>query len=60
MGESPPLSRQFAVEAHARVIDTCTDIDDLRRISRSLLELWQLQASFTEHYGAELLAAHRP
>jgi hypothetical protein len=59
MSESLPLSRQFAVEAHARAIDSCTDIDDLRRISKSLLELWQLQASFSEQYGAELLAVQR-
>jgi len=53
------LGRQFAVEAHGRAIDNCTDIEDLRRISRSLLELWQLQASFSEEYGAQLLALQK-
>ncbi|MCT0213523.1 MULTISPECIES: hypothetical protein [unclassified Synechococcus] len=54
--DSLSLSRQFAVEAHARAIDSCTEIEDLRRISKSLLELWQLQASFSAQYGAELLS----
>ncbi|NQV11631.1 MAG: hypothetical protein HQ527_10785 [Cyanobacteria bacterium] len=60
MSETLPLSRQFAVEAQGRAIDACTDIEDLRRISKSLLELWQMQASFSEAYGAELLSFHKP
>ena len=49
------LTRQFAIEAHGRAIDACTDIEELRRAAKSLLHAWQLQASFSEDYAAQLL-----
>jgi hypothetical protein len=58
--DSLPLSRQFTVEAHSRAIDSCTDIDDLRKVAKSLLSAWQLQATFSEQYGAELLGIRKP
>jgi hypothetical protein len=54
-----PLSRQFSVEMHSRAIDTCTDIEQLRAVAKSLLSAWQLQAMFSEQYGAELLGLKR-
>jgi len=60
MLDSLSLSRQFAVEAQARAIDTCTDIEELRKVSKSLLSLWQMQAMFSEQYGAELLGIRKP
>ncbi len=55
MSDSLPLSRAFAVEMHSRAIDTCTDIEQLRSVAKSLLSAWQMQATFSEQYGAELL-----
>jgi hypothetical protein len=40
---------------HSRAIDTCTDIEQLRSVAKSLLSAWQMQATFSEQYGAELL-----
>ena len=53
------LSRQFSMELHGRAIDECCDIEELRRVARTLLTAWQLQASMSEQYGAELLGLHR-
>lgn len=53
------LSRQFSMELHGRAIDQCDDIEELRRVARTLLTAWQLQASMSEQYGAELLGLHR-
>jgi len=53
------LSRQFSMELHGRAIDECGDIEELRRVARTLLTAWQLQASMSEQYGAELLGLHR-
>lgn len=53
------LSRQFSMELHGRAIDECSDIEELRRVARTLLTAWQLQASMSEQYGAELLGLHR-
>ena len=53
------LSRQFSMELHGRAIDECDDIEELRRVARTLLTAWQLQASMSEQYGAELLGLHR-
>jgi hypothetical protein len=47
------------MELHGRAIDECGDIEELRRVARTLLTAWQLQASMSEHYGAELLGLHR-
>ena len=54
-----PLSRQFSVEMHSRAIDTCSDIEQLRAVAKSLLSAWQLQAMFSEQYGAEALGLRR-
>ena len=54
------LSRQFSSELHARAIDACTDIEELRRVAKTLLTAWQLQAELSEQYGAELLGIKRP
>lgn len=53
------LSRQFSTELHARAIDSCTDIEELRRVAKTLLSAWQLQAELSEQYGAELLGMRR-
>jgi len=52
MTPSLSLSRQFMVEAHSRTIDECTDIDELKKLSKTLLSAWQHQAEFSQHYGA--------
>ncbi|MCP9848337.1 hypothetical protein [Cyanobium sp. Morenito 9A2] len=49
------LSRQFSVALHSRAIDACTDLDELKQVAKTLLEAWQLQASFSAAYGARLL-----
>ena len=59
MSSPLPLSRQFSVEMHSRAIDTCTDIEQLRAVAKSLLSAWQLQAMFSEQYGAEALGLRR-
>lgn len=56
---SRSLSRQFSNELHARAIDSCTDIEELRRVAKTLLSAWQLQAELSEQYGAELLGINR-
>lgn len=53
------LSRQFSIEFHSRAIDACSDVEDLRRIAKTLLNAWQLQAEMSEHYGAESLGLKR-
>ena len=45
---------------HSRTIDSCDDIEALRAIAKTLLEAWQLQAMFSEDYGAQLLRVHAP
>ena len=50
-----PLSRQFAIAMHERSIDSCDDIEQLRSVAKTLLRAWQLQASFTEDYAAQLM-----
>lgn len=54
-GMSRSLSRQFSTELHARAIDSCTDLEELRRVAKTLLSAWQLQKEMSERYGAELL-----
>jgi hypothetical protein len=56
---SPSLSRQFSNELHARAIDACTDVEELRRVAKTLLAAWQMQAEMSERYGAELLGLKR-
>jgi len=60
MKESLSLSREFSVEAHSRAIDSCNEIEDLRKVAKSLLRAWQLQAMFSEMYGAQSLGIQRP
>lgn len=49
------LSRQFTIALHSRSIDACTDLDQLKQVSKTLLEAWQLQASFSTAYARRLL-----
>jgi len=49
------LSREFAIESHGRAIDACDDIEELRSAAKSLLRAWQLQASFSEDFAAQLM-----
>ncbi len=59
MTQSLSLDRQFAIEAHSRAIDACADLDELRQVAKSLLHAWQLQASFSEDYAAQLMGLQR-
>jgi hypothetical protein len=59
MTPSLSLDRQFAIEAHSRAIDACADLDELRQVAKSLLHAWQLQASFSEDYAAQLMGLER-
>jgi hypothetical protein len=52
---SRSLSRAFSAELHSRAIDSCTDVEELRRVAKTLLSAWQLQVEMSERYGAELL-----
>ncbi len=60
MQDSLSLTRAFAVEAHSRAIDNCNELEDLRKVAKSLLKAWQLQAMFSEMYGAQALGIQRP
>ena len=57
--DSLSLSRQFAIEAQARAIDSCQDIETLRSLARHLLQVWQLQASLSEELAAQSLGLQR-
>lgn len=57
---APSLSRRFSNELHSRAIDSCTDIEELRRVAKTLLTAWQLQQEMSETYGAQLLGIKRP
>jgi hypothetical protein len=59
MPDSLSLNRQFAIAVHSRAIDSCDDIEELRRVAKTLLTAWQHQAEFSEHYGAQLLGIRR-
>ena len=59
MSPSLSLNRQFMVEAHSRSIDECTDIDELKKLSKSLLSAWQYQVECSQHYGAIALGIKR-
>lgn len=60
MENSLSINREFFVEAHSRAIDSCTEPEELRNVSKSLLRAWQMQAMFSEQYGAEVLGIKRP
>ena len=49
------LSRQFSLESHSRAIDSCDDVAELRRVAKTLLSAWHLQADMTRHYGAQAM-----
>ena len=40
---------------HERAIESCEDIEQLREVAKTLLKAWQLQASFSEDYAAQLM-----
>jgi hypothetical protein len=58
MGDTS-LSRQFTLEFQSRAIDACDDVAELRRIAKTLLSAWQLQANMTRHYGAQAMGISR-
>jgi hypothetical protein len=60
MNHSLSIGREFFVETNSRAIDSCTELEDLRKVSKSLLKAWQIQAMFCEQYGAEALGIQRP
>jgi hypothetical protein len=49
------LTRQFSLESHSRAIDSCNDVAELRRVAKTLLSAWHLQADMTRHYGAQAM-----
>lgn len=49
------LSRQFELEAQRRAIDACSDVEELRKLAKSLLNAWHMQSEMTKHYGAQAL-----
>ena len=51
----PSLSREFTIAMQERAIDSCDDIEQLRSVAKTLLRAWQMQASFTENYAAQLM-----
>jgi hypothetical protein len=48
------------MEVHSRAIDNCQDIEELRRVAKTLLTAWQIQAGFSEQFAGELLGIARP
>ena len=55
LGSDLGLSRQFSLEAQSRAIDACDDPAELRRIAKTLLNAWHMQADMTRHYGAQAM-----
>jgi len=53
--KEPSLSRQFALAMQERAIESCDDVEQLRSVAKTLLRAWQMQASFTEDYAAQLM-----
>jgi hypothetical protein len=51
----PSLSREFTIAMQERAIESCNDIEQLRSVAKTLLRAWQMQASFTEDYAAQLM-----
>jgi hypothetical protein len=43
-----------------RAIESCDDIEQLRSVAKTLLRAWQMQASFTEDYAAQLMRLTPP
>jgi len=59
MQASLSLNRQFSIAVHSRAIDSCNDIEERRKVAKTLLSAWQHQAEFSEHYGALLLGIRK-
>ncbi|MFY8149135.1 MAG: hypothetical protein ACOVNL_07960 [Prochlorococcaceae cyanobacterium] len=59
MPDSLSLGRQFTVEMHSRAIDRCTDLEELRSMAKTLLAAWQMQAEFSQHFGAQALGLRK-
>jgi hypothetical protein len=59
MQASLSINRQFSIAVHSRAIDSCDDIEELRKVAKTLLSAWQHQAEFSEHYGAQLLGIRK-
>ncbi|MFO7628766.1 MAG: hypothetical protein R6W06_04475 [Prochlorococcaceae cyanobacterium] len=55
MSDSLSLSRQFSLESQSRAIESCGDIEELRRVAQTLLKAWHLQSEFSQRYGAQAL-----
>ena len=51
----PSLSREFTIAMQERAIESCDEIEQLRSVAKTLLRAWQMQASFTENYAAQLM-----
>ena len=49
------LTRLFSLESQSRAIDSCDDVAELRRVAKTLLSAWHLQADMTRHYGAQAM-----
>ncbi|MEB3326690.1 MAG: hypothetical protein VKI39_03165 [Synechococcus sp.] len=49
------LTRQFSLESQSRAIDACDDVAELRRIAKTLLSAWHLQADMTRYFGAQAM-----
>jgi hypothetical protein len=60
MSLSLSVSREFFVESQSRAIDSCTELEELRKVSKTLLRAWQVQAMFSEQYGAQALGIKKP
>jgi hypothetical protein len=54
------LMRQFTLESQSRAIDACDDVIELRRIAKTLLSAWHMQADMTRHYGAQAMGISSP
>lgn len=60
MSLSLSVSREFFVESQSRAIDSCMELEELRKVSKTLLRAWQVQAMFSEQYGAQALGIKKP
>ncbi len=54
------VSREFTIAMQERAIESCDDIEQLRSVAKTLLRAWQMQASFTEDYAAQLMRLTPP
>ena len=47
MQASLSINRQFSIAVHSRAIDSCDDIEELRKVAKTLLSAWQHHAEFS-------------